>query len=457
MYRNNWLNNNQPSIRSVNQPTYQPNQPTYQSAYQPTNLTTHQTYGHIYHSQPSAINNTYDSPGTQQTSRVATSVPSNVQQTTNMTLLCHAVIVLVRKYIVRDLTMDEKKQIVSKVVRFRFTDYPGVQINRLLDGISLILASRLQVESGDELYNKLRNEMLDDTDQSDSNTGDDQPAGRTVLKIDSVFNITDPYYLRAAFNPTANYLHSYICLDTKNRLVESSGSFSEAKWYYIDNTNLQVGGFNTVRSIKDLVGLRLYQAIFPRYTNLNTYSQRLSIFIKEFKSQSWMASATRSYHYLTRPVLLATNAFITADDFVILQTENIASTYWFDPPITTFSSMTLQFADPLDPVYIPEDNRVATCTYTASRVVFNFTAATGLPTDPFMIYVSGFTTANPTADAAAIAAINSSAGIRANYNSATSVYVDAVITAPIVGLQVNVYLASYRAIFYLEAIHLRNV
>ena len=85
--------------------------------------------------------------------------------------------------------------------------------------------------------------------------------------------------------------------------------------------------------------------------------------------------------------------------------------FWFRKPFTTISTLTISLANPLVPIPIPLPTVIVTC-YSfsvANPTVITTPVPSGFNNNNTII-ISNFTTLDPVADAAQIAAVNSSSG-----------------------------------------------
>lgn len=256
--------------------------------------------------------------------------------------------------------------------------------------------------------------------------------------------------LKNIINPSSNYVKHYITFDSFNRdLSASTDTFFQ--WRYAATANPQDGTINSFNPINNVIGLRIYQPIFPIFMPMtnNYVNSRMSILVEEFKSQAFIASNTRSYHFMLRSIPTANNKF--------LECQILNETFIFRKPITEFSTLSLTFADPLNLMPINVDRANCQFTYGATTTI-----STNIPLvvniGDYVIF-NDFTTANPTQDAAVIAQMNNPVGIYITSVTSTTKFVVGINTTsitPINTLQIIGYLASYRFIVSMEVLSIKS-
>ena len=269
------------------------------------------------------------------------------------------------------------------------------------------------------------------------------------LAIDKVFGMNDPRELQLAFNPETQYQKHYIVLDSRYRLLTTNGT-SVFRWQYVDNANISSGAVNTIGTIKNLVSMKLYQPVFPN-KSLNSMTQRLSILIDEFSAQSFIASANRRYHFITR-----TNP-TSNGKYVECQTEDFNDgVYKFHTPITQFNTLTITFGDPLDIISLPYDRANVTFTYGVTTTVTCPIAHNLTSTD--RVFFNDFTSDAPVTDKIYIDAINDKFGLAVTVTSPTTftIPVSTNTITPKVGLTIECYFAAFRFIMAFEMVSIRE-
>jgi len=167
---------------------------------------------------------------------------------------------------------------------------------------------------------------------------------KSDIKINSFLGVNDLSTLQMLFNPESLYVRYYVVLDSDYRIVEGD-TMSRFKWNYTNSLNLQDGFANSTGSVRDVIGMRLYQPRIPYSAAMNTTAKRVSILIDEFAPQAFIGENGRRFHFLMRPNIPPggppTSIEISTEDYN-------DGLFHFRKPITTFDTLTVSFGDPLN-------------------------------------------------------------------------------------------------------------
>ncbi len=215
-----------------------------------------------------------------------------------------------------------------------------------------------------------------------------------------MFGNASPYDVQRYFNPQALVIKTSIVLDTKYRKLESGGN-DFYSWDVVEGLTRTQGSSNVTSKIRDVISLRIMKTRVPFTASAQNDLGRMSILIDEFSAQSFVAQENRKFHFIGE--LTATGDFyeVNFDQF----NEGVFN---FNKPVTTFSTMSLYYGSPIEPISFDDDR--TTCllqpdtVYTATPTI-----VTQIPhkiNTGNRVYLSGFTTSNPTADAYLIQALN---------------------------------------------------
>ena len=211
-------------------------------------------------------------------------------------------------------------------------------------------------------------------------------------------------------------------------------------------------------TVRNIISMKLYQFVFPNLDTLNVDSGRLAIYFQELKDASFISSASNSYHWLLR-VAQGDALPQPSNLFVQCQVEDYQDgVVYFNKPITVIDKFTINFYDPLNIITIPYDR--------SSAIITSYGLSTSIQTSIVnnltvggRVIISGFTTDDPTADAAVIAAINNPLGVLvAAISSPTAFFIniDTTLITPKPGLVIQVYFAQFRFIMGFEVTYLKD-
>jgi hypothetical protein len=275
----------------------------------------------------------------------------------------------------------------------------------------------------------------------ETNNGNNQ-----TVNINSLCDVNNIKIIKKIFFPH-KCKKKYIVLDSWYKNSLTNGIY---QWLYVDNANQSNGVVNTVETIRNMISLKMMQAVFPAYA-INSLTYRLGIKFLEFADSSF--KSVNDYHLLLK-IRYNTQA---SSGLNYLQTEDFHDgIIKFNKPITEINTLSLSFSDPSNKITIPAD--VITCTFT-TYILTTLTITTSTNhnlTSGNFICFNEFTTNDPLTDKDAINLINSNNGVSVNVISDTSFSIDSgtTITAPLTNLTIQGYINIYRFIFAFEVSYL---
>lgn len=356
-------------------------------------------------------------------------------------------------------------QVVKKVPEFDLREYTTQQ---LLHQSSIVASLDARYdETGAILF---RDETQNNTQNNTLNNTLNNARRATPAAINNLLGMLNKIDLRNVFNPTQNIIRDYVIFDTRYRDV-NHGIQNQFQWGYSDTTNIRPGVVNTQYTIRNLISMRAMQFVFPKtgyygQTFLNVNTGRVSLFIREFQRQAFVAREQTYYHMIFRTV---TDGYTLITPFpgtaVYIQTqiEDYADGMIpFRPPVTEVNTFTFQFQDPINTLNFPPDRDRVAFTY-GNPTTITSTQPNNLISGS-RVYITDFTTNTPTnaIDAALIAAINDPNGLvitvaaPSTTNTVFTIPVDtSAIAGPIVGLRVECYYAQWRVIIPFELYYLK--
>lgn len=267
--------------------------------------------------------------------------------------------------------------------------------------------------------------------------------------IKSIFGSTSPYFIQKTFNPKALISRNYIYLDSRYRLLDTPGTSSISFNHTNGTTTRQQGSVNTIGNIQNIIGMRIYPIRIPYVQSADNEYKRLTMLVKEFIAQSFIAQENRHFHF----------EMSTSVDgrFINLDPENHNDGYfWFRKPITSIDAFTITFGNPLQPVIFDNDRELCTFTIGSNTTVTTNTAHNLSNGD--RVYFEDFTSDDIAADSAVINAINSADGhiILNTTSNSFEIAVDSSGITPKAGLSVVVYYGARRIFIAIELIYIRS-
>ena len=265
----------------------------------------------------------------------------------------------VEDYIGKKLSPSQKNYVLSLYSNIDKKIFVGHQLSKIGPILGKVLGDKLLTSTKPSSQLDVREyqiKTLNERTESDTTpqiASDEASAytenknTSTNLSIDKFLGIDDITELKLLFNPESLYVHYYLVLDTdyRNRTAEVSSNITKFRWNYTPTQNIsQVGFCNSVGVIRDIIGIRLYQPRVPNLPAMNTDAKRVSILIEEFQSQAFICENNRRFHFLLQPIF---------PDYVVTSIELSTEDYndgifTFRKPITTFDTITISFADPIN-------------------------------------------------------------------------------------------------------------
>lgn len=360
----------------------------------------------------------------------------------------------------RKLTPQEYKYsfgIIQSIDENKYRAYSTVQYMTTISGVIVQKIKFAQEEVEKDLEEKYtqdkeefreiqKNQILSDDITPILTTSKPSTDSVNEINIMSILGFTDKINLRSIFNPQALFEKNYISFDSRYRnLAVTNNKFS---WNFITNSVDSNNSINMVGDARNLIAMKLYQPIIPIPTNINLETARVSILIEEFQAQSFVATSTRRYHFLTRPELPISGSVNTLIELRVDDYHD--GEYNFVKPITEFNSLTVVFGDPITKLEFNPDRANATFTYGVTTTVttdINHNLADGE-----RVMFTNFSTDNLGDDKDAIDQMNLIDGLRVTVTSATTftVAVDTSGVTPTAGLNIEVYFEAQRMIFAME-------
>jgi hypothetical protein len=242
-------------------------------------------------------------------------------------------------------------------------------------------------------------------------------------------------------NPTTKQRKAYMCLDSLYARFLNGNT--KLQWDFVNTLTEGPHSTNMQSKIRNITSIRMLSIVTPMFPSI---AQRASIAIEEFNSQSFILPNGRKFHFIGLLNPIATGYYkiaygdkryagsVSIPDFTINNKYEIITCnpsfndgyYRFNKPINTIDTISITMSDPFNPVIFP--------VYQYENIPISFAKGTmtltfpeniilpgGYPLDPIFgipadyyvlniwitsIFISGFTTSNPTADAIWIDTIN---------------------------------------------------
>jgi hypothetical protein len=266
--------------------------------------------------------------------------------------------------------------------------------------------------------------------------------------------------LQQRLTPEANYKHAFVVLDSDSRdtSYDQSGKLS---WSITPYKNFVSGAVNTNTSLGNIVGMRM---AMPRWEIIDVLQymsdpiQRFTILIEELKSQAIIGPDGFKFHFMVTTGPQSNIDSASVYHYTDLSIHGFNQGYfWFRTPVSKIDRLTLSFGCPFVPFGMKVSSSTGTLVQRSNPMQINFDVSALLFVEPLV--VSGFTTGNPTVDAALIASINTtltpSAISRSLHGSGYIQFAidTSAMTQLATAIQVTLTTSRYRMTFPLEFIY----
>lgn len=159
-------------------------------------------------------------------------------------------------------------------------------------------------------------------------------------------------------NPKSRYRKNHLLLDSRYRIhtEQSPEKIKEFGWGYVQKSmHTTDGSVNVIGNVRDIIGFRIYPFRIPYTLAADNKYQRISVLIKEYTSQSFIAHEDRQFHFMMNSTI--DGAFITLDADVY------NGFFWFEKPLTTVDKLTISFGNPLELITFDRDRDYCTFDY----------------------------------------------------------------------------------------------
>ena len=238
-----------------------------------------------------------------------------------------------------------------------------------------------------------------------------------AVDVASVFGSKSFNDFKAVLNPDAVKKTAYIFLDSRYRVLDNDGRAS-IRWNFTNNASTIQGSVNYLGDIQNIVSMRIAPFKLPYTVQADNEYKKITMYIQEFSAQSIVAHENRKFHFICD--LEANDRFID-----VKAKRDESDLYVFKNPISRLDTITISFGSPLQPIVLDLDRRNMKTVSYDTVITFETTDTHNLETGD-MVYISGFSTANPDYDINLISKVNNVDGISVTYinDSRISIAVD---------------------------------
>jgi hypothetical protein len=227
--------------------------------------------------------------------------------------------------------------------------------------------------------------------------------GARMVEVSRMFGFTKASQIQKILNPNALLRTNYILMDTRYRALDNDGT-KYFQWNHINNVTRAQGSVNTIGTIRDIVAMRVYPFRIPYTAALDTSYKKVSMLMREFQAQSFVAQESRRFHFMF-------DIFIDGDSIFLKPEDNNDAYYRFNQPITQIDNISIDFGSPLEEVIFDVDRSLGFVNAYSDGIQTQITTQSphNLLTG-YVIYITGFTSLNPLATPNLIAQMNRAQG-----------------------------------------------
>jgi hypothetical protein len=355
------------------------------------------------------------------------------------------------------LAEHERKYVVRRIHSLELRKFAGSDISDIIMMLVSVLTDEMAnipkavKENSIDIHEMLLQEIGKEPES--------RIADKKIESCDTVDSLLKtPRVLQNVFNPRALYRKTYLVLDRRYQASDSNNQ-TTFKWN-IANASKTYNRLNTAATtapLKDVVSIKMLPFRFPNTTYALRGARRLSVEIVEFDNMAHIITAeNRRFHFLFEL------AAITAGSPLPLLAQDIGNNsaeFSFHEPVIDVNTLTLRFGNPGTVLSLDPDVLYGVITSVGATSVITFTQPHRTGAGDF-VYISGFTTSDPVADADLISAINDTNGLEATVVATNSitVAVDLSTAAGIITVDpCYVYLGGKQFMAHLELTYISPV
>jgi hypothetical protein len=256
-----------------------------------------------------------------------------------------------------------------------------------------------------------------ESDQKIANTIVEQISG--MVGISSFMGLSSLTELLSYINPASVVKYAYISLDSKNRSLNNDGT-QFIQWFPNTLSNIiPQGNFYLDPKVRDIIEIRIMPIKMPYISSADNDYGRITMYINEFSTQAYLNSDNLRYHFVFSSDVI--------DRWIHLRTyTNNEGIFKFSTSLTQIPSITLTFSSPFDKIIFDNDrlNNFQIYDYkTLNKTYLETPSLHNLETGD-RIYISNFTTLNPSSDNGIITLINNPIGLICTYIDDNKILVD---------------------------------
>lgn len=269
------------------------------------------------------------------------------------------VINIIEKKINRKINDDEENNILKLIKNIPTSYLTGItnkQLTKLIIDTVIEDMNLKNCEKNNIDIHEMLKEHISDI-KSNSIIKKEENGSISSVSVESLFGVYNfPELIQSLKEPSTRVHEVYLLLDSKYRIIPTDNGYYQ--WGCIDNYTSRQGTLNYNGPVTDIVSMQICTFMLPDGMDDEVFKyNRISVLIKEFESQAFIAHEERRFHFMAEPRVLKNNR-IEAD------TRNFhKGEYRFNEAITSLDTITLSFGNPIEPLIFDKDrlNGLITC------------------------------------------------------------------------------------------------
>jgi hypothetical protein len=225
--------------------------------------------------------------------------------------------------------------------------------------------------------NTLEEKIIEQLDHEDNNTNNTKNVlYKQIAPVAQNFlGMSNSEEAVRVMNPSALHRKNFMLLDSRYRILSSNDipGIATYSWNYVLKSQIEAqGSVNIIGNVRDIIALRVYPFRIPYVASADNKYSRISVFIEELGSQSFVAHESRKFHFMLRSKV--------DSEFIELETDQFNDgSFYFEKPITTLNTLTISFGSPLEQVIFPIDRSWCTIDYFTLAPLTKITTYTNSP------------------------------------------------------------------------------
>jgi hypothetical protein len=350
---------------------------------------------------------------------------SNYNRLFNNPKFVSTLITITQKKLRRQIYKNEITKIIEILKGVKPSFFEGGKLNQKIDILSNHITKELSKNSCEEDLIDVKEFLKTQMDSEGKNGSSNvfrQPIQNT-LDITTTIDITDQ--ITTSFTNQVDVVsllgkknfddfkslfsfggenteYNYLILDSRYRSLSNDG-INNISWNVINNEITSQGSVNYLGDIVNIVAIRFYPFRIPYVDSAVKPYDRITLEITELSAQSYIAHENKRFHAIFDSTI--------GNRWIDLDPQNYNDGYFrFRIPVKKLDNITIRFGSPLEPITLDRDRVIAEITSYDTTTTFTTLEDHKLEIGD-LVYISNFTTYNPTTDSVLINNINQQYGV----------------------------------------------